>query len=66
MPEIAETTALGAAFMAGVGVGAFTQDAVRDGWRERARYEPRMGGDERAALTGDWRRAVQRSRGWAS
>jgi glycerol kinase len=66
VPEIAETTALGAAFMAGVGVGAFTQGAVRAGWRERARFDPRMGDDERATLTGEWRRAVERSRGWAS
>jgi glycerol kinase len=63
--EIAETTALGAALLAGVGVGAWTQEDVasRDG--ERARYEPRIGDDERAALFEDWRRAVQRSRGWA-
>ncbi len=63
--EIAETTALGAALLAGVGVGAWTQSdvAARDG--ERARYEPRMGDDERYALIDEWRRAVRRSRGWA-
>jgi glycerol kinase len=63
--EIAETTALGAALLAGVGIGAWTQSDVarRDG--ERARYEPRMGDGERAALIADWRRAVQRARGWA-
>jgi glycerol kinase len=63
--EIAETTALGAALLAGVGSGAWTQQDVarRDG--ERARYEPGMGADERDALIGDWRRAVQRSRGWS-
>ncbi|HEY1537916.1 MAG TPA: glycerol kinase GlpK [Solirubrobacteraceae bacterium] len=63
--EIAETTALGAALLAGVGIGAWTQSDVarRDG--ERARYEPRMGDDERAALIADWRRAVQRARRWA-
>jgi len=63
--EMAETTALGAALLAGVGVGAWTQDDVarRDG--ERARYEPRMGNDERYGLVDDWRRAVQRARGWA-
>ena len=63
--EIPETTALGAALLAGVGVGAWTQSDVsrRDG--ERARYEPRMGDDERYALVDDWRRAVQRARGWA-
>jgi glycerol kinase len=63
--EIPETTALGAALLAGVGVGAWTQDDVasRDG--ERARYEPAIAAGERDALIGDWRRAVQRARGWA-
>ncbi len=63
--EIPETTALGAALLAGVGVGAWTQSDVakRDG--ERARYEPKMADDERYALIDDWRRAVQRARGWA-
>jgi len=63
--EIPETTALGAALLAGVGVGAWTQSDVarRDG--ERARYEPKMGDDERYTLIDDWRRAVQRARGWA-
>ena len=50
--EIAETTALGAAYLAGVGVGLWTVSDVRDAWRERARYEPRMGEDERASLLG--------------
>ena len=65
LPEIPETTALGAASLAGVGVGLWTQDAVARGWRESARYEPRMGADEAASLLGDWARAVERSRGWA-
>ncbi len=62
--EIAETTALGAALLAGVGVGAWTQDDIarRDG--TGAHYEPRMGVDERDALMAQWQRAVQRSRGW--
>ena len=63
--EIAETTALGAALLAGVGAGAWTQEDVakRDG--ERARFEPNMGADERFALIAEWRRAVLRARGWA-
>jgi glycerol kinase len=65
LPEISETTALGAASLAGVGAGLWWQDRVVAGWRERARYEPRMGDDERAALVADWRRAVERARGWA-
>jgi glycerol kinase len=63
--EIAETTALGAALLAGVGVGAWTQDDVAKREGERARYEPRMGDDERYALVDEWRRAVSRARGWA-
>jgi glycerol kinase len=35
-------------------------------WREAARYEPRMGEEERRALLADWRRAVERARGWAA
>jgi len=63
--ELAETTALGAALLAGVAIGAWTQDDVarRDG--ERARYEPGMNEDERDTLISDWRRAVERAGGWA-
>ncbi len=64
VPEVAETTALGAAFLAGVGTATLTLDDLRRSWRERARYEPRMGDDERAGLLAGWSRAVERSRGW--
>jgi glycerol kinase len=62
VPEIAETTALGAARLAGVGVGAWTVADVRDGWRPGARYEPRMGRDEREALLAGWADALERAR----
>jgi glycerol kinase len=65
LPEIAETTALGAAYLAGVGVGSWTLDQVRTSWRERRRFEPAMDADERASLLAEWGRAVERSRGWA-
>ncbi len=65
VPEVAETTALGAAYLAGVGVGALTLDAVGRSWREKDRYEPRMGADERASLLAGWARALERSRAWA-
>ncbi len=61
VPQIAETTALGAAYLAGVGVGAWTVSDVRDGWREGARYEPRMGEDERATLLAGWAAALRRA-----
>jgi glycerol kinase len=65
VPEVAETTARGAAGLAGVGTGAWTFDHVRESWRQRARYMPVMSDDRRAQLLGEWRRAVQRAGGWA-
>jgi glycerol kinase len=65
VPEVSETTALGAAFLAGIGAGTWTLDDVRSIWREAARYEPQMAGDERARLLREWRRAVERAKGWA-
>jgi len=65
VPEVAETTALGAAYLAGVGVGVWTLDHVRGSWRARARYEPGMSADERATLIECWHRAVDRAREWA-
>jgi glycerol kinase len=60
--EIAETTALGAAYLAGVGVGAWTVSDVRDGWREGDRYEPRMSEDERETLLACWADALEAAR----
>ena len=66
VPAIAETTALGAAYLAGIATGLWTREEVGEMWREAARYEPRMGTDEREGLLSEWRRALERSRGWAS
>jgi glycerol kinase len=66
VPEIAETTALGAAYLAGIATGVWSQDEVGEMWREAARYEPRMGEGEREELLDQWQRAVERARGWAS
>jgi glycerol kinase len=60
--ESAETTALGAAYLAGVGVGMWTVADVRDSWREAERYEPRIGEDERATLLAGWADALERAR----
>ncbi len=65
VPEISETTALGAAYLAGIASGVWTIEGVREMWRERAAYEPAMGEDERVALHERWLDAVGRSRGWA-
>src|SRR5262245_49074877 len=65
VPEVAETTALGAALLAGVATGSWTLERVAERWREAARYEPRMAAAERERLLAEWRRALERSRGWA-
>jgi glycerol kinase len=65
VPEVAETTALGAAYLAGVGAGLWTVADVREGWRRRARFEPRMGEGERACLLAGWHGALDRARGGA-
>jgi glycerol kinase len=65
VPEVAETTALGAAYLAGIATGQWTADQVREMWREAARYEPRMEESEREELLGRWREALARSRGWS-
>jgi glycerol kinase len=64
VPEIAETTALGAAYLAGIATGRWSRQQVGEMWREAARYEPRMEVGEREALLAEWRRALERSRNW--
>ncbi|MFL5781225.1 MAG: glycerol kinase GlpK [Thermoleophilaceae bacterium] len=65
VPEVAETTALGAAYLAGVATDRWSEADTRAMWRESARYEPSMADDERQALLRRWARAVERSRAWA-
>ncbi|WP_174291697.1 FGGY family carbohydrate kinase [Sphingomonas bacterium] len=60
-PRFAETTALGAAMLAGVGVGAFADLAAAAAMRgEVERFEPKLGEDERQARLAGWRKAVER------
>ena len=62
-----ETTALGAAFLAGLATGVWkSPDDLRRRRAVAARYEPRMSADERESLYAGWQRAVDRSRGWAA
>ena len=66
-PKVAETTALGAAYAAGLAVGFWRNlDELRDNWREDQRWEPSMDADTRDRLVRNWRRAVEKSRGWAT
>jgi glycerol kinase len=61
---LAETTALGAAYLAGHGAGMWSEDDLDALAGERTRYEPAPRTNRRELL-GEWRRAVERSRGWA-
>ncbi len=59
----AETTALGAAYLAGMAVGFYGDDVA---WTADRTFEPRTSEDERKMKLMQWRRAVERARGWAS
>jgi len=65
IPEIPETTALGAAYLAGVGAGTWDLDEISSMWRPSETFEPRMSSDRAESLLADWHRALDRSRGWA-
>ena len=63
---IQETTALGAAFLAGIAEGVWDSPATVNGlWHADASFTPAMPDDERARHLVEWRRAVERSRDWA-
>jgi glycerol kinase len=65
-PVVSETTALGAAYLAGLAVGLWKSPAdLADLWALDAEWLPRMGADQRESLYADWHRAVQRARDWA-
>ncbi len=60
-PLVGETTALGAAFLAGLEAGLYDSlDDIAGRWRRRDRFEPAMAASERQALLAGWRRAVAR------
>ncbi len=65
-PAVAETTALGVAYLAGLGVGFWKDlEEVSHCWVRERRYEPSMPGEERDLRCRQWHRAVERARGWA-
>jgi glycerol kinase len=65
-PVVTETTALGAAFLAGLAVGFWAGPAdIERAWALDRAFEPGMSADARAERLAGWRRAVDRSRHWA-
>ena len=65
-PAVTETTALGAAYLAGLAVGFWqSQSEIAIQWKLERAFEPTMSADQRETLYAQWKRAVERSRGWA-
>ncbi len=65
-PAVRETTALGAAYAAGLAVGFWPDlDCLGRLWRAERRFEPRLGEEEREALYAGWKRAVRCALHWA-
>jgi glycerol kinase len=63
---VQETTARGAAYLAGLGVGYWRdEDEIARQWQPARRYEPTMSNERRAELLSAWHRAVDRARNWA-
>ena len=66
-PEVTETTALGAAYLAGLATGFWSEIAeIAALWRAERTFEPMMHGAERDALIERWHRAVERAQHWAA
>jgi len=66
-PQVAETTALGAAYAAGLAVGFWRDlDDLRANWQVGKRWEPALDADKRQQLYQGWLKAVQRSMNWVS
>jgi glycerol kinase len=65
-PAVTETTALGAAYLAGLGVGYWKDvNSLAQQWTVERTFEPRMADADRNRLIAGWQRALERSKGWA-
>jgi glycerol kinase len=64
-PRQTETTALGAAFLAGLGQGVWTEGDLAGLWKLDREFEPVISRDQAGALQAEWKRAVERSRNWS-
>jgi glycerol kinase len=64
-PAVAETTALGAAYAAGLATGFWaSEDDIRNNWAEDKRWEPQMDSAKRDELYKYWKKAVTKSFDW--
>jgi glycerol kinase len=64
-PKITETTALGAAYAAGLAVGFWTDiDSLRRNWQQDRAWLPKMPAAQRDECCRQWKKAIERSLGW--
>ena len=64
-PQILETTAMGAAFLAGLAVGVWQDQAqIQNLWQEEKMFTPQISRGDAASLMEDWSRAIERSKSW--
>jgi len=65
-PQVTETTALGAAYLAGLATGFWANpDELRAKRQNDARFQPKMDSQDRAQRRGRWQRAVERAKNWS-
>lgn len=66
-PKVVETSALGAAYAAGLAVGFWSGlDELRSNWQEGQRWEPQMTAEERERLLREWHKAISKSLDWVT
>ncbi|HJQ19467.1 MAG TPA: glycerol kinase GlpK [Gemmatimonadaceae bacterium] len=66
-PKVTETTALGAAYLAGLAVGFWKSQAeIAKQWQVDRRFTPAMKAADRKRIAGEWTRALERSKGWVA
>jgi glycerol kinase len=63
-PKVTETTALGAAYLAGIGAGALDESTIQSRWAVDRRFEPGAASEARGEMYNEWKRAVERSLKW--
>lgn len=63
-PKVIETTALGAAYLAGIAIGFYKKEELARNEHINTRFEPKMKADKREKLIKGWKKAVERTKDW--
>lgn len=63
-PKVIETTALGAAYLAGIAVGFYRKEDIAENWQIDQRFDSKMEASKRTKLYNGWLKAIERTKGW--